>query len=209
VKSLVLIFLTVFSTLALAMPDQVILFRHGEEPHGEEGTELSKHGRARAAALHEIFDRYPDLKKPTAMFSMKPKSERHSIRAIQTMIPISELLKVELQIPYKFDEFPMLINQLRNDRNLDGKAVMICWGHDELKPFAKALGAKHVKDWDGKVFDKLWILTFKEGEFQSMEERDQDLSIDQKSGNKGKKDDQKHDKKDEDKDRKKKGGKRD
>jgi hypothetical protein len=203
VKPLLLIFLTVFSTFSWAMPDQVILFRHGEEPRGEEGTELSKHGRARAAALHEIFDRYPDLQPPTALFSMKPKTEHHSVRAIQTMIPISERFKVQLEIPYKFDQYHMLVNRLKTDRKLEGKSVMICWGHDELAAFAKALGAKNVKAWSGKVFDKLWILTFKDGEFQKMEERDQHLSIDQKESDKDRKKDgdkhgKKHDKKKDD-----------
>ncbi len=198
-KSLLLIFLTVFSLSSLAMPDQVILIRHGEEPtKGPEGTELSKKGRERAAALHEIFDNYPDLQTPSALFAAKPKNKHGSIRAIQTLGPLSKRLNMEVQIPYEPEEYHLLINRLKNDRALDGKTVLIAWGHHELEPFAEALGAKHVKPWNGEVFDKLWLLTFKDGEFISFEQRKQKLSADQKG----------NDKKDEKKDEKKPSDKR-
>jgi len=174
-KFLLLIILTALPLFSLAMPDQIILLRHAEEPKGNEGTELSKFGRKRAKALPRLFLKHSDVQKPVALFAMKPKNKNGSIRPIQTLTPLSEELNLTVQIPYDSDRYHLLIEMIKNDRNLDGKTIIISWGHDDLEGFAEGFGAKKVKHWDSKVYDRFWLLTFKNNEFVSFEDRAQKI----------------------------------
>ncbi|MGZ5278841.1 MAG: hypothetical protein ACXWC9_02800 [Pseudobdellovibrionaceae bacterium] len=140
---------------------------------GFQGAELSKVGRKRAKALPHLFLKHPDLQKPVALFAKKPKNKNGSIRAIRTLNPLSKELNLPVQIPYDCDRYHLLIEMIKNDRKLDGKTVLISWGHDELESFAEGFGAKNVKHWDSKVYDHFWLLTFKNNEFVSFEDRAQ------------------------------------
>jgi hypothetical protein len=44
-----------------------------------------------------------------------------------------------------------------------GKIVLICWHHGKIPDVAKALGISNPPKWDGKVFDRVWQITFPKG----------------------------------------------
>jgi hypothetical protein len=44
-----------------------------------------------------------------------------------------------------------------------GKEVLICWHHGRIPDIAKALGIAKPPKWDGKVFDRVWQITFTKG----------------------------------------------
>ncbi|MDQ2920653.1 MAG: histidine phosphatase family protein, partial [Acidobacteriota bacterium] len=44
-----------------------------------------------------------------------------------------------------------------------GKIVLICWHHGKIPDIAKALGISKPPTWDGKVFDRVWQITFPKG----------------------------------------------
>jgi len=40
---------------------------------------------------------------------------------------------------------------------------LICWHHGKIPDLAKALGVKRPPKWDGKVFDRVWQITYPKG----------------------------------------------
>ncbi len=170
-----LLFAFLFSFGAWAMPAQVILIRHGEEPKGKEGNVLSQKGWQRAFALPQIFETYPDLDRPVALFAAKPKDKHGSVRSIQTLTPLSQKLQLPIQIIWESDEWKMMVQQIQKDPAFDGRTVMICWSHDQIKDIAEEFGASHLKDWDGDKYSRIWLLTFDKGQFQKFEDRPQKL----------------------------------
>jgi hypothetical protein len=52
--------------------------------------------------------------------------------------------------------------------------VIVCWAHDELGDFARALGAKpKPKNWKQDTFDTVWVITYRDGraDFRSCPQR--------------------------------------
>jgi hypothetical protein len=41
--------------------------------------------------------------------------------------------------------------------------VLICWHHGKIPDLAKALGVFNPPKWDGKVFDRVWQITYTKG----------------------------------------------
>lgn len=173
-KNLLLLLISVFSLQTLSMPAQIILMRHGEKP--EEGDELSEQGWARAKALPNLFDRKELKSKPFALFAMKRKSKSDgSIRPIQTLKYVSEKFNLTINTPFKKDQVIDLVQQIRNDSNLNEKTIVICWEHKVLRDIARELGLNSPPDWSGDVYDRLWLLNFSASgdlvKFQNLPER--------------------------------------
>lgn len=54
--------------------------------------------------------------------------------------------------------------------------VVIAWQHDTISELAHRLGATNVpKQWGGKIFDRFWIIDFKNGQAINFRERPQKL----------------------------------
>ena len=45
----------------------------------------------------------------------------------------------------------------------DGKVVLVCWENKGIPDLATALGVTDPPDWRGHAFDRLWVITFKNG----------------------------------------------
>ncbi len=54
-----------------------------------------------------------------------------------------------------------MVNAILND--YPGEIVLICWHHGNIPAVAKALGVLKPTKWDGKVFDRVWQITFPKG----------------------------------------------
>lgn len=175
-KILTFLFIFVLGFQALAMPRQIILIRHGEEPKGKEGNHLSNKGWRRAQELVKFINR-PELQKqgpPAALFAMKPKNKKGSVRPIETLTYLSSAYQLEIQSPFTSEEIDELVESIEKDRSFDGRQIVICWGHDDLKAIAKKFGAP-AKKWDGDVYDRAWILNYSDSNLTSFQDVPQKL----------------------------------
>jgi hypothetical protein len=170
-KTLILLALLACTTVAHAMPSKIILIRHGEEPNGDEGTELSEIGWARANGLPQLLGN----EGITRLIALKPHKKKGSIRSIQTLHPISQSLGLEVQTPYTRDEVSDLVEMLVNGRDYHGQVVLIAWQHETLATIANELGADAPAKWGAKVFDRCWVLKSKSGRITSFENLPQRL----------------------------------
>ncbi len=161
-KTLILLTLLLFTAVGYAMPAKIILIRHGEEPKGNEGSELSAKGWRRARALPTLFK--GDLK-PDVLIALKKHAKNGSIRSMQTLEPIADVLKLKIKADYDRDEIKALVQHLAHSPKLQDKVVLIAWQHETLAELADLLGAQSAPDkWGGDTFDRYWTLTFKNGQ---------------------------------------------
>lgn len=170
-KTLLLLSLLMFVGVAEAAPLKVILVRHGEEPLGDEGRELSEVGWARARGLSQLFAG----ESITRLVALKPHKKKGSIRSIQTLQPISETLGLTVESPYTRDEVSDLVQMLSSDSQYDGQVVLVAWQHETLADVAHELGADEAPAKWGKVFDRYWVLEFTDGRVSSFQNLPQRL----------------------------------
>ena len=90
----ILLLSCIISTMACAIPAQVIVIRHAEKPD-EESSHLSEKGQQRAAALAIAFQSQNELTKfgtPVALLAARNRHEDSSQRASETLAPSSQAL---------------------------------------------------------------------------------------------------------------------
>lgn len=168
-KTALLLVLLAFTSAAVAMPSRVILIRHGEEPLGNEGTELSKVGWKRAEGLTHLFGNAGI----TQLIALKPHKKKGSIRSIQTLQPLSSVTGLPIQAPFTRDEVSDLVQTLTHDHRYDGQVVLVAWQHETLADIAHQLGAVKAPGKWGQYFDRYWVLDFTSGKvkFQNLPQR--------------------------------------
>lgn len=170
-KSLIILALLAFSASAIAMPNKIILIRHGEEPSGKEGIELSEIGWRRAEGLPHLLGN----ENITKLIALMPHKKKGSIRSIQTLQPISKALGLAVQTPYTRDEVSDLVKMLAESREYEGQVVLIAWQHETLADIAHQLGANEAPNEWGKAFDRCWMIEFKYGNFTSFKNLPQNI----------------------------------
>lgn len=171
-KTLIILFILAFSAIGHTMPQKVILIRHGEEPKGDEGRELSKRGWQRAAGLSKLFSH----EGITHLIALKPHRKKGSIRSIQTLAPLSQELGIDISTPFDRDEVAELVGMLSNNREYDGKIILIAWQHETLAQIAHGFGAHSApEEWGDDIFDRYWVLQFRNngtvGSFENLPQR--------------------------------------
>jgi hypothetical protein len=149
----------------LVRPRSILLIRHAEKPADVADANLSPAGKKRAEALPELFkttaDRPDPLPTPDFVFATKPT--KHSNRPVETVAPLAQALKLEVNAGYANDDYAALAEELYTNPKYEGKTVLICWHHGTLPEFAVMLGATGVPDrWKDAVFDRVWVVTFDE-----------------------------------------------
>lgn len=153
------------------------------------GRHLSVRGSARAAALPSLFvPALPQLgcsmhHKPaefTAHYQSVPvkgsaprfpsphyifatEASKDSKRPIETVTPLATALNVPLNdgLADKDASIQKMTNAILND--FPGEIILVCWHHGNIPDIAKALGIAKPPKWDGKVFDRVWQITFPKG----------------------------------------------
>ncbi len=147
-----------------AMPARVILLRHAEKPEDDNNIHLSAQGKLRAHALVAFFaDRLgvSTTNPPSALFAARPSRGAPSVRTQETLKPLAAALNLPILKPDHADGFAVLAKHVLEDPKFDGKTVIVCWTHNELGDFARALGAKpKPKEWSPSVYDRVWEITF-------------------------------------------------
>jgi hypothetical protein len=153
------------------------------------GRHLSVRGSGRAAALPSLFvPALPQLgcsmhHKPaefTAHYQQVPvkgsaqrfpsphyifatQASKNSNRPIETVTPLATALNVPLNDGFADKEASIqkMTNAILND--FPGEIILVCWHHGMIPAIAKALGIAKPPKWDGKVFDRVWQITFPKG----------------------------------------------
>lgn len=151
-----------WSVLALAVPAQVIIIRHGEKP--ATGDNLNVKGQERATALVPYFLNNPALTQygtPVAIYAAG-SHKNATTRPIQTCTPIAQALGIPVQATYTKKEYESLAQDILNNPQYSGKTVLICWEHKMIPFLTNALGVQPMPaPWPGKVFDRTLVITFK------------------------------------------------
>lgn len=150
------------------------------------GRHLSVRGSARAAALpslfipalpqlgcsmhhkpaeftahyHEVPVKGPVPRFPSPHHIFATEASKNSKRPIETVTPLATALNVPLNDGFadKETSIQKMTNAILND--FPGEIILVCWHHGEIPAIAKALGIAKPPKWDGKVFDRVWQITF-------------------------------------------------
>ncbi|MCX5794220.1 MAG: histidine phosphatase family protein [Elusimicrobia bacterium] len=174
--TLLLVILLLWAQAAFAVPARVIVIRHGEKP--DQGPELNERGWQRARGLVLFFKEDPavsSLGAPAALYAMAPKGEDGSVRAIQTLTPLAQSLRLPIHKDFKKTEVAALASEIMVEPSYATRTVIICWEHAWIPEILKAFGWKDGPDqWPGgDVYDRAWVLDFtggKPGAFKDVPE---------------------------------------
>lgn len=161
------------------------------DPNKDEdgGRHLSIQGTARAAALPALFApadpqlscellrkaqefrgnyRQIPLKGKAARFQapnyiFATQESKHSDRPVETVTPTGTALNLPINDGFRDKDVDIkkMISAILND--YPGKIILICWHHGKIPDVAKALGVPNPPKWDGKIFDRVWQITFPKG----------------------------------------------
>jgi hypothetical protein len=98
---------------------------------------------------------------PHYIFATQPSKD--SKRPKETVMPLATALNVPLNDGFADNEASIqkMTNAILND--FPGEIILVCWHHGEIPDIAKALGIAKPPKWDGKVFDRVWQITFPKG----------------------------------------------
>ena len=163
----VAIMATLLMTTAHAAPRQIVLLRHTDKLQQHlTGPAVSAKGYARAVKFSYYFLSY--FGEPDFVVAGKPKGKDASIRELQTVGPLVNILAqrhpdtgFDILHPYTHEEFKELSNYLLTDKKFDDKLVLICWRHTKIVELAKELGVKGKLDpWPNDDYDSVYILDF-------------------------------------------------
>jgi len=155
------------------------------------GRHLSIQGSARAAGLPSLFvaalpqltcalrhqtadfsGSYRELpvkgkasRFPTPSFIFATARSKHSKRPIETVTPLATALNFQINDRFADNDadIKQMVNVILTESEFMGKIVMICWHHGKIPDIATALGISKPPKWDGKVFDRVWQITFSKG----------------------------------------------
>ena len=157
------------------------------------GNNLSIRGSARAAALPSLFTpgqfqlacdlvldldplqfagtyetiplKGPRPRFPTPQSIFATARSKHSQRPIETVTPTAIALNLHLidRFADKDADIQQMVDTILNEPAFAGEVVLICWHHGKIPTIAKALGIAKPPKWDGKIFDRVWQITFAKG----------------------------------------------
>jgi len=155
------------------------------------GNDLSIRGSARATALPSLF--VPGQSQLACEFDFDPPSfagsyetiptkgtrprfptpqnilathqSKHSKRPIETVTPLAIALNLHINDRFADNDADIkkMTDAILNDQSFAGEVVLICWHHGKIPAIARALGIAKPPKWDGKIFDRVWQITFQKG----------------------------------------------
>jgi hypothetical protein len=105
----------------------------------------------------------PRFSTPKSIFATA--RSKHSQRPIETVTPLAIALNLHLIDTFadKDADIQEMIHTILNEHAFAGEIVLICWHHGKIPAIAKTLGVAGPPRWDGKVFDRVWQITFAKG----------------------------------------------
>ena len=102
----------------------------------------------------------------TPNFIFATQQSKNSKRPIETVAPLAIALGLPIDDGFKDkkEDIEKMTQAILNDFAFAGKVVLICWHHGKIPDIAKALGVSRPPKWDGKVFDRVWQISFPKGQ---------------------------------------------
>lgn len=152
-------------TWAQAMPAQVIVIRHAEKYQTRHTVHLSPKGRTRALALVELFQSDPrvlEFGRPAGIIAQSPTPQKHSRRCLETVEPLAQALGLPVITQFTYGQTDTLVQWLKEQRQYDGKSVLICMQHMDVDELAQALGVPDLRPriWPHETYDRIYIFTY-------------------------------------------------
>lgn len=153
--------------------ETIVFVRHGEKPEGGLG-QLSCQGLNRALALAPFIAR--SFGRPDAIFAPNPSHPKEDagnlydyVRPLATIEPTAIWFGLPVDVSLDFNDREGLLAALEKHRAPDRNVfILAAWEHKQIGPVVRALltarGAdaaivKEVKDWEGKDFDSMYVVT--------------------------------------------------
>lgn len=130
---------------------------------------LSCHLHHQAEDFHGHYRQIPIKGKaprfPTPNFIFATARSKDSKRPIETVTPVATALNLPINDRFADNDkdIEKMATAIFSDLCFAGKIVLICWHHGNIPDVAKALGVSKPPKWDGKVFDRVWQITFPKG----------------------------------------------
>ena len=145
-------------------PAQIILIRHADKPADPKDPHLSRAGVQRAERLVPFITTDPAMTRfglPVAVFATRTTKDDNGQRTQETVAPVARVLKLPVQTPFLGKDYAALANLILAEAAYAGKAVLICWNHEEIPQLAAALGVTPIPPkWKGSVFDQVYIISY-------------------------------------------------
>ena len=162
----IILFLSALS--AWGQPAQIILLRHGEEPDDKAAVHLSARGEKRARALALLLAKPPltliSNAPIAALFATRVTRDGRSYRTGETLAPLAREIGLPVQSPFLAKDYALLARSVLTNQCFRGQTVIICWTHHNIADLAGALGAEpKPPPWKEKVFDRLYVITRRDG----------------------------------------------
>ena len=155
----------------LAEPRYYVLLRHAEKNHDSEINNLSNKGKLRAQAIAALFEKpheftgcfshfVPQIKSNVAsIYSFAPNGKYPTIRAIETVQPLANSLKLEIDARYNKNNLEELVEEIKTNPKNNEKTVIICASRRKLAKIAKLIGTNiKIKDTDAFTFDRILLI---------------------------------------------------
>lgn len=160
--------------------DKIMLIRHSERPSadkkfrgvsldGRKNKEsLTVRGWQRAGALVRFFapldDHFvhPALARPKSLFACKAGPPAPSLRPQHTLLPLAELLEVELDVDYYEGEEAALVGKVRASPG----PALIAWKHPTIHIIANAIlgdATTAPQSWPFERVDLVWVFDRRDG----------------------------------------------
>jgi len=102
---------------------------------------------------------------PTPHFIFATHRSRSSNRPIATVTPLATALNLHINDGFADSDADIseMAEAILSHLAFAGKIVLICWHHGRIPAIARALGIAKPPKWDGKVFDRVWQITYPKG----------------------------------------------
>lgn len=153
-----------FTPGAAALPAQIILIRHADEPTDPHDPNLSPAGVQRAERLVPFITSDPVMTRfglPVAVFATRTTRDGNGRRTQETVAPLAQALKLPVQTPFTARDFAALAKRVLGDPAYVGKTVLICWNHTEIPQLASALGVRpRPPKWKVGVYNLVYLITY-------------------------------------------------
>lgn len=131
--------------------------------YGERSKEsLEVRGWQRAGALAHLLAppdghlQHAALAKPQFLYASKPVKRRGSRRPMETIIPLAEKLRIEINAEYRRSEFESMLDDAFSHRGV----VLICWQREYIPEIASyILNSDRIApaEWPEDRFDMFWV----------------------------------------------------
>ena len=152
---------------------KIMLVRHAEKPakvpppygvtrKGDRSKEsLEVRGWQRAGALIGLFapvngHHPPALARPQFLYASKPLRRKGSRRPIETITPLAEKLKIEINSDFQRSEFEDMLEEALSCKGV----VLICWQREYIPEIAlDILDGRNLapSEWPEDRFDVTWV----------------------------------------------------